>query len=158
MIGTILTASHNAARRGVLLMSMGILNAVLNAVFDVGLGVLFGVGGIALSTALTVGIVQFLNAWRLGTLDTTFPLGAAMTVSAKALAASVAVAIPIGVIAWNVPLGLGAVANFMILSVLTIVGMIGYVIVSRAIGLVEPTLLVVRLGTMTAQRIGGRIK
>ncbi len=75
MANSVLTGAHNARRRGVFLMPMGFLNAVLNAVFDVGLGLAIGVAGIALSTSLTVGFVQFIKAWRLGTLDEAFPLG-----------------------------------------------------------------------------------
>ena len=48
MANSVLTGAHNARRRGVFLMQMGILNAVLNAVFDVGLGLAIGVAGIAL--------------------------------------------------------------------------------------------------------------
>ncbi len=156
MISTILTGSHNAARRGFFLMSMGVLNAVLNAAFDVGFGLLFGVGGIALSTALTVGIVQFIKAWRLGSLEAAFPLAEAMTVSAKALAASGGVAIPIGLVAWNAPLGLGPVTTAAMLVGLSIAGMVGYVAISRAIGLVEPWFIARRIWLTTTRLIPGR--
>jgi putative peptidoglycan lipid II flippase len=156
MISTILTGSHNAARRGVFLMSMGLLNAVLNAVFDVGFGFLFGVGGIALSTALTVGIVQFLKAWRLGSLEATFPLAEVLKVSAKALAASACVAVPIGLIAWNAPSGLGTVTVAAILVGLSTAGMLGYIAISRAMGLQEPWFLARKMWQVATRLIPGR--
>ena len=105
MANSVLTGAHNARRRGVFLMAMGILNAIFNAVFDVGLGLAIGAAGIALSTSLTVGLVQFIKAWRLGTIDAAFPLGDLLKVSVKAVAASLLVAAPVTVVAWNVPIG-----------------------------------------------------
>ena len=138
MANSVLTGAHNARRRGVFLMQMGILNAVLNAVFDVGLGLAIGVAGVALSTSLTVGLIQFIKAWRLGTLDEAFPLGSLMVVTTKSLSASILVAIPISLIAWNLPFGIGLTEAIAWLVTLTAGGLVGYVLVSRLIGLVEP--------------------
>ena len=107
MANSVLTGAHNARQRGVFLMMMGFLDAILNAVFNVGLGLTIGVAGIALSTSLTMGVIQFIKAWRLGSLEKAFPLGALLVVSARALGASLIVAAPIALVAWNLPHGLG---------------------------------------------------
>ncbi len=138
MANAVLTGAHNARQRGIFLMQMGFLDASLNAVFNVGLGLLIGVAGIALSTSLTMGIVQFLKAWRLGALDRDFPLGAFMVVSARALAASLVVGLPIALLAWNAPHGIGTLPSLGILVVLSAVGMVAYIAVAWVIGLREP--------------------
>ena len=103
MLQAVLTGAHNARQRGMFLLSMGILNAVLNLVFNVSLGLMIGVAGVALSTSLTMGIVEFIKAWRLGTIEATFRLGGLMMVSGKALLASGIVAIPIALVSWMLP-------------------------------------------------------
>ena len=138
MANSVLTGAHNARRRGMFLLSMGILNAVLNAVFDVGLGWAIGVAGVALSTSLTMGMVQFIKAWRLGQLDEAFPLADLLVVSAKSLGASLVVAAPITLIAWNLPFGMGLPSALAWLVGLTAAGVIAYVILCRLIALNEP--------------------
>ena len=138
MANSILTGAHNARQRGVFLMVMGILNAILNAVFNVGLGLILGVAGIALSTSLTVGLVHFIKTWRLGELEEGFPLADLLVLTARSLAASLAVAAPIGLIAWNLPHGLGLPTALATLVALTTAGMVGYILLARFIGLHEP--------------------
>lgn len=138
MANSVLTGAHNARQRGVFLMSMGFLDAILNAVFNVTLGLTIGVAGIALSTALTMGIIQFIKAWRLGSIEDAFPLGGLLMVSARSIAASVVVAIPIAIIAWALPYDLGLGSALTALVALTAVGMVGYIVVGRLIGLEEP--------------------
>ena len=138
MANSVLTGAHNARQRGVFLMWMGFLNAFLNAVFNVGLGLWIGVAGIALSTSLTVGLVQFIKAWRLGRLDEAFPLAALLIVSARSLAASLVVALPLTLIAWNLPPGLGLPRAFALLMGFATAGMVAYIGLSRLIGLEEP--------------------
>ena len=138
MANSVLTGAHNARRRGVFLMSMGILNAILNAFFDVGLGLTLGIAGVALSTSLTVGLIQFLKAWRLGQLDEAFPLADMLLVSARSLGASLCVAIPVAIVAWTLPYGLGLSVALALLVALATAGMIGYIAVARLIGMDEP--------------------
>ena len=138
LANSVLTGAHNARRRGVFLMAMGILNAVLNAVFDIGLGLALGVAGVALSTSLTVGFVQFLKAWRLGAMDEGFPLRPLLLVSARSLAASLIVGVPIAIVAWDVPIGLGLPLTLALLVSLATAGMVGYIAVGRMLGLREP--------------------
>lgn len=138
MVNSVLTGAHNARQRGLFLMSMGFLNAVLNAVFNVGLGLVIGIAGIALSTSLTVGLVQFIKAWRLGSLDEAFPLSDLLIVSARSLVASVVVAAPIALVAWNLPHGLGLPTALAVLAGLAAAGMVGYIAIGRLIGLNEP--------------------
>ena len=72
MIQAILVGAHNSRRRGVLLMSMGFTNAILNLIFDVVFGSLFGAAGVALSTSLTVAMVLVVMAWRLDRTEQAF--------------------------------------------------------------------------------------
>jgi putative peptidoglycan lipid II flippase len=138
MANSILTGAHNARQRGVFLMSMGFLDAILNAAFNVGLGLTIGVAGIALSTSLTMGVIQFIKAWRLGSLEEAFPLAELLLVSARSLVASLLVAVPISLIAWNLPHGLVLQAALALLVGLATAGMVGYVALGRLIGLDEP--------------------
>lgn len=138
MANSILTGAHNARQRGVFLMSMGFLDAILNAVFNVGLGLAIGVAGVALSTSITTGVIQFIKAWRLGSLEEGFPLAALLVVSGRSLVASLVVAVPTALIAWSLPHGIGLPAAFAVLFGLATAGLIGYVGVSRLIGLNEP--------------------
>ena len=83
-------------------------------------------------------VVQYIKARRLGSIDETFPLGSLMVVTTKSLSASILVAIPISLIAWNLPFGIGLTEAIAWLVTLTAGGLVGYVLVSRLIGLVEP--------------------
>jgi putative peptidoglycan lipid II flippase len=157
MANAILTGSHNARERGVFLMTMGFLDAILNALFNVGLGLTIGVAGIALSTSLTMGLVQVIKAWRLGSIESTFPLGGLLAVSLRSLLASAIVAAPITVIAWTLPHGLGLGPALAALVGLTAAGMIGYVVVARLIGLDEPAIVArTLLGSASRLRRPGR--
>ena len=119
MANSVLTGAHNARQRGVFLMMMGFLDAIMNAVLNVGLGLMIGVAGIALSTSITMGVIQFIKAWRLGTFEEGFPLAGLLVTSVQSLVASLIVAIPIAAIAWNLPPGLGLMANLAVLAGLT---------------------------------------
>jgi putative peptidoglycan lipid II flippase len=138
LANSVLTGAHNARRRGVFLMSMGILNAILNAVFDVGLGLLIGVAGVALSTSLTVGLIQFIKAWRLGDMDEAFPLGDLLKLSVRSVGASLAVGIPIAVVAWSLPTDIGLGLAIAVLVGLSIFGMVGYIAIGWVLRLPEP--------------------
>ena len=138
-------------------MAMGFLDAILNAVFNVGLGLLIGVAGIALSTSLTMGVIQFIKAWRLGSLEEAFPLGALIVVSARSLTASLVVAAPITLVAWNLPHGLGLANALALLVGLATAGMVGYLGMSRLIGLDEPWIVArTMLRSPLRLRPGGR--
>jgi putative peptidoglycan lipid II flippase len=142
MVNSVLTGAHNARQRGLLLMSLGILNAILNAVFNVGLGLAIGVAGIALSTSLTVGLVQFIKAWRLGSLDEAFPLAGLLIMTTRSLAASLLVAAPITLIAWNLPQGLPLPTALVMLVGFSAAGMVGYIGLGRLLGLNEPWIVI----------------
>lgn len=138
MANSVLTGAHNARQRGMFLMMMGFLDAGLNAVLNVGFGLLIGVAGIALSTSVTTGVVQVIKAWRLGTYEEDLPLYGLLVATAQALVASLVVALPIAAIAWNLPSGLGLVDNLAILVAMTGVGMVGYVVAARLVRFDEP--------------------
>ena len=138
MVNSVLTGAHNARRRGMFLMWMGISNAILNALFNIGFGLAIGVAGVALSTSATVGIIQAIKARQLGVLDHDFRLRAMAGVVGRATVASVVAAIPVAVVAWTLPTGLGTLPSLALLVALTVAGLVGYLVVSRVIGLREP--------------------
>jgi putative peptidoglycan lipid II flippase len=153
LINSVLSGAHNARRRGVFLMSMGILNTILNAVFNVGFGLLLGVAGVALSTSLTVGLIQVVKAWRLGQLTESFPLLHLLVVSAKSIVASLIVAAPIAMLAWNLPTGLGLSMSLVALVALSTVGMVGYIALGWLIGLKEPWFVIRTLTLRPIERL-----
>ncbi|MFN8619361.1 MAG: lipid II flippase MurJ [Chloroflexota bacterium] len=155
MLDSVLSGAHNARRRGMFLMWMGFANAAMNAVFNVVLGRAIGVAGIALSTSLTVGFIQVIKARRLHTLDDT-PLRGLANVTSRSLLVSTVVGIPLAVIARSVPSGLG-IAAFGLLCILTLVGLAGYVILGRLVGLTEP-LIVVQLLIRAPMSLIGRMR
>jgi len=157
MVSTVLTGAHNARKRGVFLMAMGFLDAFMNAVLNVGFGMWIGVAGVALSTSVTMGVIQIIKAWRLGTIEETFPLGGLLVVSARASVASLVVAAPIALVSWNLPHGMGFAGAIALLIVLSSVGMIGYLIVGKLIGLDEPWIVArTMLRSPLRLRPGGR--
>jgi putative peptidoglycan lipid II flippase len=141
MASSVLTGSHNARRRGMFLLWIAILNAVLNVVLNIGFGLLIGVAGIALSSSVTVGVIQFLKAWRLGDLDESFPLARELKVGAKSLVAGSIIAIPIALVAWTLPQEMAFPIPLLLLAALTFVGMAGYVAISWVLGLQEPWII-----------------
>ncbi len=138
MANSILTGAHNARRRGVFLMWMGISNAILNALFNVGFGLTIGVAGVALSTSATVGIIQAIKAHRLAAIDPAFALPLLTGVLVRSVVASTVVAVPVAIIAWVLPVGIGTMPSLALLTALSGFGMLGYIAVGRAIGLLEP--------------------
>jgi putative peptidoglycan lipid II flippase len=153
MANSVLTGAHNARRRGLFLMWMGISNAILNVVFNVGFGLLIGVAGVALSTSATVGLIQAVKAHRLARIDPDFDLSVLGRLLLRSVVASIVVAVPVGLVAWRVPYDLGTLPSLALLVALSGAGMVGYVAVGRLIGLLEP-LEVVRaiLGARPARR------
>jgi hypothetical protein len=118
---------------------------------------MLGVAGIALSTSLVMGIINFLKAWRMGTLEQSFPLAGLLAVSARALYASLIVAAPIALVAWNLPHGLGLLNALILLVGLATAGMVAYLGLSRLIGLDEPwTVARTMLRSPLRLRRGGR--
>jgi putative peptidoglycan lipid II flippase len=157
MASAVLTGAHNARERGMFLMAMGFLEAILNAVLNVALGLTIGVAGIALSTSLTLAIVQVVKVWRLRSLEDNFPLGDLILVSGRALIASLVVAVPIALICWELPHGLGFGRALALLVVLASAGMVLYLGVSRLIGFGEPWVVAKTLITSPRRlRPGGR--
>ena len=153
MANSILTGAHNARRRGFFLMTMGILNAVLNFAFNVSFGLLVGVAGVALSTSATVGIVQWLKARRLAAIDPDFPIHELVNVLTRSVLASVVVAVPLGIVAWSLPVGIGTLPSLGLLTLLTAIGMAGYIGVGRLIGLAEPLEVVRAIATSRPARL-----
>jgi putative peptidoglycan lipid II flippase len=156
MANSVLTGAHNARRRGMFLMWMGFSNAILNALFNVGFGLVIGVAGVALSTSVTVGIIQAIKAHRLGVIDPEFELRQQATVLGRSVVASVAVALPLGAVAWLAPTGLGTLPTLGLLVAASTAGMVGYIAIGAAIGLREPIDVVRAIVTTVRARAGRR--
>lgn len=142
MIQAVLVPAHNARRSGVFLLQVGIIAAVSNLVLDVALGVVLGVGGVALSTSLTLAIGVILMALRLARDEPDFRVRELAVVGIRATAASIVPAVPIAIVAWGSG-GLGSlVANLGALIVLTLTGAAVYVPLAGRLRLAEPMILV----------------
>lgn len=138
MVNSVLTGAHNVRRRGVFLMAMGFVDATLNAALNVGLGIWIGVAGVALSTTITIGIVQLVKAWRLGALDHDFDLRALAGIGWRSVLASSLVGLPVALVAWSAPADLPFLAALAVLGALLAIGLAGYVAIGLLLGMREP--------------------
>jgi putative peptidoglycan lipid II flippase len=137
MIQAILVGAHNSRRRGLLLMTMGFTNAVLNLIFNVVFGTLLGAAGIALSSSATLAIVLAVMGWRLDREEVGFDAAGLVSVLLRVALASGIVAAPVAAIAWLAP-AQPLVASVGLLVLLTLAGAAGYVVVASHLGLAEP--------------------
>lgn len=153
MIQAVLVGAHNARRRGVLLMTMGILNAILNLVFDVIFGIAIGVGGVALSSSMTLGIVLFAMGWRLDRLEADFRGRELFGVAVRAGAASLVASVPVALLAWTLPLDGNPLVSLGLLVGLSTLGLAVYTVVSGLIGLREPRDVLVEIWTLLMNRV-----
>ena len=140
MIQPVLTGAHNARRSGVLLAVTAVSNAGLNLLFNVILGRLFGVAGVALSTSITLTMLLAFLAWRLAREESDFDRPGVLGVVGQVLLASLVPAVVVGAIAWGVlPASLGLPGNLVALATLASVGAVGYLVMALLLGLREPT-------------------
>jgi putative peptidoglycan lipid II flippase len=154
LVQPILTAAHNARRRGGLLARIAVLNAVANVVLNVVFGVAFGVAGVALSTSVTGWILVGILAVRLRELEPGFDLGAVLRVGARSLLAGLVPTVPIGVVAWLVRPELDLPGQFLFLAGATVIAGTVYLAMARLLRLTEPWIAVVALATIGRRRLG----
>jgi putative peptidoglycan lipid II flippase len=138
MAQSVLVSAHNARRRGVLLMSMGFANAIMNLVFNVLFARQIGVAGVALSSSVTLAIALFAMAWRLDRLEPDFRGRALLGVTTRATVASALAAIPVALIAWQAAPSGEPVAGVLSLVGLTLLGAALYGVFAFVVGLREP--------------------
>ena len=134
----VLTGAHNARRRATLLGMVAIGNAVLNLLLNVLFGAVLGVGGIALSTSLTVLITLGFLATRIS--EPGFDLRLIARHAAGTLLAAGIAVVPTLIVVPMIPPGLGLglvpILAGLFLSMAAI-----YVALAGHFGLKEPMLV-----------------
>jgi putative peptidoglycan lipid II flippase len=143
MLLPVLVGSHNARRRGSVLLLGGALNVVLNVVLDVVLGFLFGAPGIALSTAAAEVVVVSVFIRILARSGDAFDPGPLLRSLVATTLAIAPIALVIGALAWT---GFGTrdtLAAIATLAGMGIVGVSGYTLIAARLG-VSPAEQVVR--------------
>lgn len=154
LVQPILTAAHNARRRGGLLARIAILNAASNVALNLIFGLALGVAGVALSTSITGLLLVGILMRRLRDLEPEFDLGAIVRVGLRSFAAALVPTLPIAAITWlaRPPLDLPGQLGFLMLS--TVVGGGVYLALSRVIGLAEPGIAAAALTRLGKRRLG----
>jgi len=138
MAQSVLVGAHNARRRGVLLMTLGFANAIMNLVFNIVFARNIGVAGVALSSSVTLGIVLFAMAARLDRYEPDFHGRELLGVALRASLASMLAAVPVAIVAWGIRPIVDPVSGIMLLVVLTLVGGSLYALLAHLVGLREP--------------------
>ena len=138
MAQSVLVGAHNARRRGVLLMTMGFANAIMNLVFNILFARTIGVAGVALSSSVTLGIVLFAMAVRLDRLEPDFRGRELFGVALRATLASGLAALPVAFVAWGLGPVVDPATGFALLIVLTLLGAGLYALFAILVGLREP--------------------
>jgi putative peptidoglycan lipid II flippase len=143
------TGALNARRRGTVLLAGGVLNVCLNIVFDLAFGFTFGAAGIALSSSLTAMVILVFFARRLATAEADFEVRPIARTLRLAIATSVPVAVPIGLLSWLGVVPSGLVAGLGALAIFGAVGLLGYFLISLRLGVEEAR----SLGEVLARRL-----
>lgn len=157
MTSPVLAGAHNARRSGSILLAGGILNVILNSIFDIAFGATLGVAGIALSSSVTSTVVTVFFARRLASADPRFDVDAvARTLGLSVLAAAGPAAV-IGILAWTGVVPSGLVPMIATLIVFGVAGLAVYVGMAGALGLEEPVEMtrIIGRGVSRARRLGG---
>jgi putative peptidoglycan lipid II flippase len=153
LVHPILNGAHNARRRGGFLARTALLNALLNGILNVVFGLVLGVTGVALSTSVTGWLLVAILARRLAQLEPDFELSGVLSVAGRSLAASLVPAVPIGVLAWLIHPALDFGLQLLLLAVATAAGAVGYLLVSRVLGLQEPWVAFFALRRLARARV-----
>jgi hypothetical protein len=93
---------------------------------------------------------------RLAATEPTFDLREISDTAARALAASLIVAIPIGVWTWAVYVPGPFLSNLALLVGLTLVGFVAYLAIAARVGLAEPAMVVGTLRRRLSLPFGSR--
>ena len=134
---------------------VGVAGAIGNLALNLVLGLQFGVGGIALSTSLTLLGLCGIMAWRLARDEPGFRVRPLVVIGLRAGLAAIIPAIPIGIIAWGIG-GTGGIVNDLILLVaLSAIGAVAYVLLAARLGVREPLELVLSVWSRRVRRAQG---
>ena len=144
----------NARRRGGVLLAGGVINACLNLLLDIVLGVTLGSAGIALSTSLTGIVVLAFFSRRLARSEEDFALAPIWRTLVLAVAASLPVALPIALLCWLRVVPDGPVVGLLALFLFGTLGLLGYLLVAIRLGLNEARAFAQLLGEWHSRRRG----
>ena len=150
VIQPVLTGAHNARRRAMLLGTVAFANAGLNLLLNIVFGTAIGVGGIALSTSVTVFIMLAFLASRIS--EPGFDLRLIASYGLRTLLAAGVAVVPTLVIVWMVPTGLGF-ALAPIIAALALTMAATYVVIANRFGLTEPLLVLKAARTRVLGRV-----
>ncbi len=131
------TGAFNARRRGDVLLLGGILYAALNAGLSILLGLTLGAAGVALASSVTAVLGLAYFARRLTAVEHDFVLSPIWRTLLLAIAASIPVAVPIGVICWLGFVSGGLVVGLTALIAFGSIGLLGYLAIALRVGLEE---------------------
>jgi putative peptidoglycan lipid II flippase len=152
MIQPVLTAAHNARRRGTLMAVTGVANAVLNVLLNLAFGSVFGVAGIALSSSVTLALLLAFLIWRVPR-DEGFRVRETVDAGGRALAASLIPGVPIGAFVWSLARDVPTSTGVAILVLCSLLGTIAYIMSTRLLGLPEPMIVVGAVAQRTKNRL-----
>ena len=150
MISPVLAGAHNARRRGLLLLTRGAMNVVMNVSLSIILGAWLGVAGVALATSVTSSILVVFLASRLARDEHEFSLRPLALTGLRAVAAIAGPALFVALVAWS-GVGRGAgLSTLLLLAVLGLGALVAYAAVAWRIGLQE----VPFVARLVAKRLG----
>lgn len=151
VIQPVLTGAHNARRRAVLLGLVAVANAGLNLILNLVFGTILGVGGIALSTSVTVSILLLFLASRIHEPD--FDVRAIAAYGLRAVVASVVAVAPSLLVARAIGPGSG-LALVPVVAGLGLLTAIVYPLVAGRLGISEPRVV---LAAVAGRRLRLRV-
>lgn len=153
MLQPIITGAHNTRRRGLLLGTTAVANAVSNIALNLVLGRLLGVAGIALSTSLTVAILLAFLCHRLAVSEPDFDLRSVGYTACRALAASAVPGVAAATIAWTLVPDMAWPGNLLALVGTAAGGLVLYVLLAAIIRMEEPVTLMRWLASARTRRV-----
>ena len=125
-------------------------------ILDVVFGAWLGVAGIALASSVSTTIVAVFFAWRLASVDRAFtlrPIGRVLGLSVPAAAVPTAI---VAAIAWSGVVPNGLLVELVALGLFGLLGLGGFVLIARLVGLEEPLVLMRALrGVLDRRRAPG---
>ena len=140
MTSPVLARAHLARGDGRVLLTASVIRFAFGISLNVVLGLWLGVAGIALSTAITSGIVIVYFARRLGA-DEQLGLRPLRRVLVLATLASLVPALPIAALAWGGFVPTGTIEGILALVAFGVLGLLTYGIAATRMGLEEPRVL-----------------
>jgi O-antigen/teichoic acid export membrane protein len=152
-----LTSALNARRQGVVLLSAGVVNVVVNLALTLALGYVFGIVGVALATTIVSVVVIIYMGYRVARLEPDVSLRPVWRTLAKASLASLPGALLFGIPIWTGLLDGDFLQRVALLAVVGVAGLSSYYALARRLGLDEAS-AILAFGKSTLRRAVGRFR